>query len=120
LPQHTVLIVDDEPGLRRMLRRHLERDPRFSHIVEAASITEAVQVAALTQPNVIVLDQMLPDGHGIDAIPLLLEVSPSARVLVYSAVTDETLRRQAFGAGAYACLAKDDPMISLLDVAAPL
>ncbi|MCB9597110.1 MAG: response regulator [Sandaracinaceae bacterium] len=62
--ERVVLIVDDEDDIRRMLRRVLtERDIR---VVEAARGTEALQMVRENNPDVILLDAMLPEIHGFD------------------------------------------------------
>lgn len=62
--ERVVLIVDDEDDIRRMLRRVLmERDVR---VVEAARGTEALQMVREHNPDVILLDAMLPEIHGFD------------------------------------------------------
>ncbi len=62
--ERVVLIVDDEDDIRRMLRRVLtERDVR---VVEASRGTEALQMVRENEPDVILLDAMLPEIHGFD------------------------------------------------------
>jgi len=59
----TVLVVDDEPHIRRAVRNALEED--FDHVIEAASAREAVDLAAARRPDVVILDLGLPDKPGL-------------------------------------------------------
>ncbi len=57
------LVVDDEPHIRRAVRNALAEE--FDRVVEAASATEALDLAAAQRPDLIVLDLALPDGQGL-------------------------------------------------------
>jgi two-component system KDP operon response regulator KdpE len=58
----TVLIVDDEPHIRRALRNALASE--FEHVVEASSASEAADLAAAHRPDMVILDLALPDKPG--------------------------------------------------------
>ena len=75
----TILVVDDEPQIRRVVRHALEADG--AHIVEAASGREGIDLVAARRPELIVLDLGLPDMPGVDvcrdvrawsAVPILV------------------------------------------------
>ncbi|MQY20853.1 DNA-binding transcriptional activator DevR/DosR [Nocardia sp. RB20] len=69
-------------------------------LVEATgSIADTLAAAARIRPDVILLDRRLPDGNGIDAIERLHEVSPAARVLVYTGDADRPMRDRVIAAG---------------------
>jgi two-component system KDP operon response regulator KdpE len=63
-PAETVLIIDDEPQIRRVVRNALAKD--VSRVIEAASGAEGIDSAAAERPDLIVLDLGLPDVPGID------------------------------------------------------
>jgi DNA-binding NarL/FixJ family response regulator len=85
-----ILVVDDHPIVREGLVSVLGDEPGFAVVGSAASAQEAVDAAARHQPAIILLDLELPDRNGVEAIPLLLEVAPSARIIVFTAyATDE-------------------------------
>ncbi|MEP7218189.1 MAG: response regulator, partial [Bacteroidota bacterium] len=71
--QIRVLIVDDEPQIRRFLRASL--GPHQYHLIEAATGTEALRLAASDHPNIIILDLGLPDIDGIEIISRIREWS---------------------------------------------
>lgn len=60
----TILVVDDEPQIRRVLRNALE--PLFARVVEAATASAAIDTAAAERPSLVILDLGLPDRPGVD------------------------------------------------------
>lgn len=62
-PRGTLLIVDDEPQIRRALRNTLAAD--FARVVEAGTGSAAIDLAAAERPDFVILDLGLPDGAGI-------------------------------------------------------
>ncbi|MEO5929790.1 MAG: response regulator [Candidatus Kapaibacterium sp.] len=71
--QIRVLIVDDEPQIRRFLRASL--GPHQYHLIEAATGAEALRLATSDHPNIIILDLGLPDIDGIEIISRIREWS---------------------------------------------
>lgn len=96
----SVLLVDDHSLVRRGFRRMLEDEPDIVVVGEAADGEEAVRMARQLGPRVIVMDCALPRLSGIEATRKILESAPSAAVLMLSMHSEETLVRQALGAGA--------------------
>lgn len=96
-----VLVVDDASDLRRMVTVILEDDGRFEIVAEAADGKEAIEKAAAQQPDVIVLDLMMPRLGGLAAIPYIRKVAPGARILAFSAggveMMEEAVRKGADG-----------------------
>src|SRR5688572_9409835 len=80
-----VLVVDDDPGARRLVRLGLELEG--ATVVEAGSVA---QVRGALSPDVsgIVLDRELPDGDGLELVPDAGSVCPSARIVVNSTLVD--------------------------------
>lgn len=76
-----ILLADDVPEFRRIIRLTLERDTRFEVVAEANSGDEAVALAAEQQPDVIVLDLDMPVS-GQEVLPKLREVAPDMRIVV--------------------------------------
>jgi DNA-binding NarL/FixJ family response regulator len=101
-----VLIVDDHELLRAGLRSRLEREPGIAVVGEAATTESALLVARRLQPDLIVLDLLLPRRSGDDVIPDLANVAPQARVLVVSSQAAPTSVRRALSAGAAGYLPK--------------
>ena len=95
-----VLIVDDHELLRAGLRSRLEVESDLAVVGEADSGERAVIVARAVQPDLILLDLLLPRKNGYDVIPELAEVAPQARVLVVSSQAAPSSVRRALSAGA--------------------
>lgn len=95
-----VLLVDDHDLFRSALRSRLEQEDGIAPVGQAGTAHHAVAAARSLQPDVILLDLVLPGRSGHDAIPDLLQVSPSANIVVVSSQTQPTAVRQAIAAGA--------------------
>lgn len=112
-----VLIVDDHAVVRQGLKTFLElsnqeqvdgRCPLPIEIVgEAGNGREAVELARVTQPHIILLDLVMPELDGLEAIPLLRKGSPASRILVLTSFTEDHRVLLAIQAGAYGYLLKD-------------
>ena len=98
--QPTVLIVDDEPQIRRLLRGTLER--AGYGVVEAENARAALAAISASDPTAILLDLGLPDRDGMELIPLIAKQSRAA-VLIVSArdATDEKVAALDLGATDY-------------------
>ena len=96
----TVLLVDDHSLVRRGFRRLLEDDPEIAVVGEAGNGEEAIRLAGELKPMVIVMDCALPGVSGLAATRRILESSPEVAVLMLSMHSEDTLVRQALGAGA--------------------
>lgn len=99
-PKITVLLVDDHALVRRGFRRMLEDDSDISVVGEASEGSEAVRLALELRPRVIVMDCAMPELNGIEATRQILAKYPEAAILMLSMHSEETLVRQALGAGA--------------------
>jgi DNA-binding NarL/FixJ family response regulator len=116
-----VLIVDDHALLRAGLRSVLERDSGMAVVGEAESAEQAVLMARKLQPDVILLDLLLPRKSGYEAIPQLLEEAPEARILVVSSQAAPSSVRRALSAGAAGYLPKrstDSDLVAAIRVVA--
>jgi DNA-binding NarL/FixJ family response regulator len=96
----SVLIVDDHALFRAGLRCRLELEHDITPVGEAATAEQAVVKARALQPNLVLLDLLLPGRNGCEAIPKLAEASPRSRVLVISSQAAPSSVRQALSAGA--------------------
>jgi DNA-binding NarL/FixJ family response regulator len=90
-----VVVVDDHPIVRQGLVTVLGDEPDFTVAGAAGSTEEALPLIAREQPDVVLLDLELPGLDGVAAVPRIAEISPGARVIVFTAYdTDE----RVFGA----------------------
>ena len=109
-----VLLVDDHELVRAGLRSRLERERDIAVVGEADSAETVVAVARNVQPDLVVLDLLLPRKSGYDAIPELTQAAPHAKVLVVSSLTSPSAVRRALSAGAAGYLPKRSSDLELL------
>ncbi len=102
-----VLIVDDHAVVRAGLRMLIDAEDDLEAAGEAGSARDAIFRARELQPDVILMDVVMPDGNGLDAIPTLLHEHPEAKVLMLSMQDDPQYVRQAFTAGASGYVLKE-------------
>jgi len=105
--QISVLICDDHALVRAGLHRLLELEQDLDVIGEAADAEEAIARTRRLQPDVLLLDVVLPGRSGIEALPELLLAARATRILVLSMQDDPAYVRQAFAAGAHGYLLKE-------------
>jgi two-component system response regulator NreC len=102
-----ILIVDDHAVVRSGLRLLLDAQEDLEPVGEAGSAREAIFEARSLKPDVILLDVVMPDQSGLDAVPTLLHESPETKVLVLSMQDDPQYVRQAFAVGASGYVLKE-------------
>ncbi len=107
----SVLVVEDEPQLRRFIRAAL--DANGYHVIEAGRVSEVVALITSHNPRVVLLDLGLPDGDGIDLTRSLREWT-TVPIVVLSARGREEDKVSALDAGADDYLTKPFGMNELL------
>jgi NarL family two-component system response regulator LiaR len=108
-----VLIVDDHAMVRQGLRTFLELQdtsaPPIEVVGEAMNGVEAVALARKAQPDIVLLDLVMPEMNGIQATPKIIECSPNSRVIILTSFGEEDKVLPAIRAGAQGYLLKDIP-----------
>lgn len=104
-----IMIADDHPLVRSGLRALLERDGEFQVIAEAADGYEAIDLAVLHKPDVILLDVGMPRLSGPDAAQSISQKLPAVRIVMLSMHSDESYVLRALKAGARGYLLKASP-----------
>ena len=94
----TILIVDDNPGLRRLLRRAVL--DTASVVWECLDGSEALAAYADRRPDLVLMDIRMPGMDGLAATRQIRDFDPKARVLMVTDYDDEDLRKAAREAGA--------------------
>ena len=116
-----VMVVDDHPIMRSGLRDTLEASGRFEVVGQAEDGEEAVRTVEGIDPQVIVMDVIMPNKDGIDACRDIMELLPNTRVLMLTASTEEDAVIEAVAAGATGYLQKysrpEELVEAVLDVA---
>ncbi len=94
-----VLVADDASFMRQMIREIVESEG-FEVCGEASDGIEAIDEFRRLQPDVVTMDIVMPRKSGIDAVRGIMELDPSACVVMCSALGQETLVSEALEAGA--------------------
>ena len=110
-----VLIADDHPVVRRGLRTLFSSEPGIEPVGEAADGAKAVLMARSLQPDVILLDMVMPHKNGLEAINEIKQENPEARILVLTSFAEDEKVFPAIKAGALGYLLKDSSPEELLD-----
>lgn len=95
-----VLIVDDNADVRMLLRIGIELRSGTELVGEAVNGLEAVELAGEVRPDIVILDREMPVAGGLEVLPRLRELCPSALIVLYTATADHDVRRAASSAGA--------------------
>ena len=101
-----VMLVDDHAIMRDGLREVLERSGEFEVVGQASDGEAAVRIAQSVEPDVIIMDVVMPVKNGIDACREISEILPDARVLILTAAPEEDAATEAVAAGAAGYLQK--------------
>jgi chemotaxis response regulator CheB len=83
-----VLVVDDDPSIRRLLRSALSVEEGFGEIREAVNGRDALRVCRVFTPDVVLLDNWMPGSDGATTAAQLRELHPNARIVVFSGVIE--------------------------------
>lgn len=115
-PSVRVLVVDDTPDIRMLLRFTLEHDERFDVVGEASNGVEAIEAATRLRPDLVILDRHMPVLDGVEALPVIRRNAPGATILLFTAHADESTRQLAMSAGADQVWSKlDVPLTDMAD-----
>ena len=110
-----LLIVDDQPLIRRGLAMMLAAESGLEVVGVAADGLDAIDQALATNPDVIVMDLQMPRASGVVATREITARLPSARIVVLSTFDDDELVFEAIRAGAQAYLLKDASEADVLE-----
>ena len=102
-----ILIADDHAVVRKGLRSFLELDPELKIVGEAADGAAALRMAKEFQPDVVLMDLLMPVMDGVAATSAIRRELPDIEVLALTSVLEESLVIQAIQAGAIGYLLKD-------------
>lgn len=109
-----ILIADDHAIVRRGLQTLIGSEPGMEVVGEAADGVEAVAKARTLNPDVILLDMLMPRQNGLEAICQIKQHNPGARILVITSFAEDDLVFPAIKSGALGYLLKDSSPEQLL------
>ncbi|HEY7146675.1 MAG TPA: response regulator transcription factor [Streptosporangiaceae bacterium] len=104
------MIVDDHALFRRGLEMVLETEPDIELVGQASDGAEAVEKAAESLPDVVLMDIRMPRSSGIEACRAMKEAAPSAKIIILTISDEEEDLFEAIRAGASGYLLKDIPL----------
>jgi two-component system, NarL family, response regulator LiaR len=101
-----ILIVDDHDMVRMGLKILIESVPDLIFVGEASSGKQAVTLYQEVQPDVVLMDILMPEMDGIAATKIICDVDPNARIIALTSHTDEGFVKAVLEAGAISYLLK--------------
>jgi len=110
-----VVIADDVPDLRALLRTQLELEDGFDVVGEAADGRAAIDVVEETRPDCILLDLAMPVMDGLQAIPEIRRLGPGIVIVVLSGFEAATVAEAALDAGADVYLEKGASLATIAE-----
>src|SRR6476646_4293849 len=108
-----ILIVDDSPRIRYLLRVFVETQTSFTVCGEAENGAEAIQRAKELEPDLLLLDLSMPVMSGVEAASVIKKMMPGTKIVLFSMHVDNVLRSLAATIGVDLALAKSDGVTQL-------
>ena len=109
-----ILLVDDQPLIRRGLLMRLALEPDLLVVAEANNGLQALELVPEVQPDVVIMDVEMPIMDGVTAAARLHDLFPEIPVIMLSIHNTSALRVRASAAGAAAFVEKQGGVIALL------
>jgi DNA-binding NarL/FixJ family response regulator len=114
MPKTRILIVDDNFGVRSLVRQLFELEPDFEISGEAEDGRAAVEKAESLKPDLIILDLSMPVMTGLDAAPLLRKLLPDTRIILFTVQEGPEVEQLARAAGIHAVVSKNQAASKLI------
>jgi len=111
----TVVIVEDHQTMRRGLRLLLAQEQDIEVVAEAGDLATALADVHRHRPRVLVLDLLLPDGSGLEAIAPLRNGQPDTQIVCLTMQDSPAFAKRALDAGAIGFVLKDTAELELGD-----
>jgi two-component system response regulator NreC len=100
MSETTIILAEDHHIVRQGLRALLEAEPDIQIVGEAANGLEATKLAESRQPDVMIVDLMMPGLNGLEVTRQVAQRSPHTQVIILSAFENEAYVTEALGSGA--------------------
>src|SRR5213594_561467 len=110
-----ILLCDDHEVVREGLRGLIGRQEGMSVVAEAGTVAEAVDAAARSKPDVVIMDVRLPDGSGVEACRTIREARPETKVIMLTSYADDEALFASIIAGASGYLLKQTRGQAVID-----
>src|SRR5512141_1393856 len=115
MPVPTVLLVDDQRDIVRLLHSSLQTLGHELNIIDAPSGEEALLEASRRKIDLLVSDYLLPGISGVELMHKIQARSPELKVIFISGMTDRKVRKEMVNSGAVAIFDKPIPLADFLD-----
>jgi CheY-like chemotaxis protein len=109
-----IMVVDDNPAIRRALKNILEFTDGWVVCGEAVDGRDGIEKAQKLNPDLIVLDASMPVMNGLEAARVLRQIMPHVPLILCSLHTDDVLRKEASNAGVNAVVSKAQNIQTLI------
>jgi DNA-binding NtrC family response regulator len=106
----TLLIVDDEFGVRESLKMVFYKEFR---LMEADSVETAIPIVLESKPAIVLLDVLMPKTDGMEALRRIKEIEPACEVIMLTGVNSQQLSSKALNFGAFDFIAKPFDVVDL-------
>ena len=103
----TVLVVDDHKDSRFLINVLLSEHEDIRIVGEADGARSALEMIESADPDVVLLDNRMPIIDGLQAAPMILRLRPEQKIILLTAVVDDTIQAKASAAGITSCLSKE-------------
>jgi len=110
----SVLVVDDNPAVRKLICELFTVAGDFQVCGEAANGIEALELARSLRPDLVLTDLSMPVMDGLEETRLMKELLPAVPVIIYSAHIDPFVEKEALAAGASAVVPKAEAVALLV------
>ena len=110
-----VVLVDDHALIRQGIRNYLELDPNLIVVCEADNGQDAILAAAQHQPDVMLVDIIMPGMNGVEVTKGVREVSPASQIIILTSYHEDSYVLPALRAGAQSYVLKDINLPALKD-----
>lgn len=107
-PRWNIVLIDDHPAIREALSVRLGQEPDLVVCEAVGTLADARHAIERHQPDLMVLDLSLPDGHGLEFIKDVHAGNPAVRLIVFSMHDENLYGERALRAGAQGYLMKDE------------
>ena len=116
----SVLVVDDNPAVRKLICALFTREADFQVCAEADNGREALSKAQELEPDLVVTDLSMPHMNGLEETRAVRKLMPAMPVILYSAHIDSYVAKEALAAGASAVVPKTEVVAMLIRTARTL
>lgn len=96
---YKILVVDDAGFMRKMVQTHLSK-AGYSNFIEGEDGQQALELYRSEKPDLVIMDITMPNMNGIEALAAIMQVNPMAKVVMCSAMGQESMVMEAITLGA--------------------